>query len=192
MQAAQAARTEPKLGEIKPQAPAAGFNVATAYVDEERRLNPAATSAETLSGKLITAHVYGSRCYAEAPTCCMKCFLPVTKNSVDTRPNCFLKSKKRPVADSRIRNSPCRRSAWHRVRRSTILAGRPSPKAIRYRMFWRRSVPFPYGSGGHHLRGAYRSRCACYAPSGEHCFALSACWPAGFAVSIPFCPMTLP
>ena len=31
---------------------------------------------------------------------CMKCFLPATKNSVDTRPNCFLKLKKRPVADS--------------------------------------------------------------------------------------------
>ena len=61
MQAAQAARTEPKLGEIKPQAPAAGFNVATAYVDEESQAQPASvggTSAETLSGKLITARTY--------------------------------------------------------------------------------------------------------------------------------------
>ena len=70
MQAAQAARTEPKLGEIKPQAPAAGFNVATAYVDEESQAQPASvggTSAETLSGKLITARTYmGVGAYAEA------------------------------------------------------------------------------------------------------------------------------
>lgn len=60
MQAAQAARTEPKLGDIeKPQAPAAGFNVAAAYVgDEQQEQTPAATSAETISGKLITAHTY--------------------------------------------------------------------------------------------------------------------------------------
>ena len=60
MQAAQAARTEPKLGDIeKPQAPAAGFNVAAAYVgDEQQEQAPAATSAETISGKLITAHTY--------------------------------------------------------------------------------------------------------------------------------------
>ena len=70
MQAAQAARTEPKLGEIKPQAPAAGFNVATAYVDEESQAQPASVggaSAETLSGKLITARTYmGVGAYAEA------------------------------------------------------------------------------------------------------------------------------
>ena len=60
MQAAQAARTEPKLGDIeKPQTPAAGFNVAAAYVgDEQQEQAPAATSAETISGKLITAHTY--------------------------------------------------------------------------------------------------------------------------------------
>ena len=67
------ARIEPALGEIAQQSAAqpSPFNVATAYVGEEAQTTPAepgvAPTAETLSGKLITARTYiGVGAYAEA------------------------------------------------------------------------------------------------------------------------------